>query len=192
MRPSSLLPLDIFDDLQPLDQNPTNKNYLPGSLSTPHARRPSPSRLLASSRSSFLLKLSPSPGLDTSGGARAASPAAASPAAARSHGLSCGGLARGGTRAANGLPTSSTSSSSRFSSAAGVELHEQHDASPRVGVPTRGPGFQLVNAACFLVPDDDARGNTITHDLSWFRPWGRTSSKGGVRGHCIILHPECL
>ena len=28
-----------------------------------------------------------------------------------------------------------------------------------VGVPTRGPGFQLVNAACFLFPDDDARGN---------------------------------
>jgi len=61
-----------------------------------------------------------------------------------------------------------------------------------VGVPTRGPGSQLVNAACFLVPDDDARGNTVTHGLSWFRPRGRTSSKGGVRGHCIILHPECL
>ena len=30
---------------------------------------------------------------------------------------------------------------------------------PTVGVPTRGPGSQLVNAACFLVPDDDARGN---------------------------------
>ena len=28
-----------------------------------------------------------------------------------------------------------------------------------VGVPTRGPGSQLVNAVCFLVPDDDARGN---------------------------------
>ena len=28
-----------------------------------------------------------------------------------------------------------------------------------VGVPTRGPGSQLANAACFLVPDDDARGN---------------------------------
>ena len=28
-----------------------------------------------------------------------------------------------------------------------------------VGVPTRGPGSQLVNAACFLVPDDDARRN---------------------------------
>ena len=30
-----------------------------------------------------------------------------------------------------------------------------------VGVPTRGPGSQLVNAACFLVPDDDARGNAL-------------------------------
>ena len=28
-----------------------------------------------------------------------------------------------------------------------------------VGVPTRGPGSQLVNVACFLVPDGDARGN---------------------------------
>ena len=32
-----------------------------------------------------------------------------------------------------------------------------------VGVPTRGPGSQLVNAACFLVPDVDARGNTVAH-----------------------------
>ena len=59
---------------------------------------------------------------------------------------------------------------------------------PTVGVPTRGSGSQRVNAACFLVPDDDARGNTVMHGLSWFRPRGRTSSKGGVRGHCIILH----
>ena len=28
----------------------------------------------------------------------------------------------------------------------------------------------------------DARGNTGTHDLSWFRPWGRTSSKGLCEG----------
>ena len=28
---------------------------------------------------------------------------------------------------------------------------------PTVGVPTRGAGSQLVNAACFLVLDDDAR-----------------------------------
>ena len=34
---------------------------------------------------------------------------------------------------------------------------------PTVGVLTRGSGFQLVNAACFLVPIVDARGNTVTH-----------------------------
>jgi len=51
-----------------------------------------------------------------------------------------------------------------------------------VGVPTRGPGSQLVDAAYFLVPDDDTRGNTVTHGLSWFRPRGRTSSKGVREG----------
>ena len=71
-------------------------------------------------------------------------------------------------------------------------LQARAPPSGRVGVPTRGLGSQLVNAACFLILDDDARGNTVTHSLSWFRPRGRTSSKGGVRGHCIILHPECL
>ena len=70
--------------------------------------------------------------------------------------------------------------------------YESRTNSPPVGVPTRGSGSQLVNAACFLVPDDDAGGNTVTHGLFWFRPRGRKSSKGGVRGHCIILHPECL
>jgi len=110
-----------------------------------------------SSRSSFLLRLSPSRSLSTSGGARGglarggartanglpASSTSSSPhfssaagvgvARARlirlspSRSLSTsggarGGLARGGARAANGLPTSSTSSSPRFSSAAGVEL----------------------------------------------------------------------
>ena len=32
-----------------------------------------------------------------------------------------------------------------------------------VGVLTRGSGSQLVNAVCFLVPDVDTRGNTVTH-----------------------------
>ena len=53
---------------------------------------------------------------------------------------------------------------------------------PTVGVLTRGSGSQLVNAACFLVPDDDARGNTVTHGLSWFRPRGRTSSERVCEG----------
>ena len=61
-----------------------------------------------------------------------------------------------------------------------------------VGVPTRGPGFQLVNAACFLVPDDDARGNTVTHGLSWFRPQGRTSSKRGCARALYYLAPGVL
>ena len=61
-----------------------------------------------------------------------------------------------------------------------------------VGIPTRGSGFQLVNAACFLVPDDDARGNTVTHGLSWFRPRGRTSSKGGCARALYYLAPEGL
>src|SRR6185312_11029392 len=63
---------------------------------------------------------------------------------------------------------------------------------PTVGVPTRGSGSQLVNAACFLVLDNDARGNTVTHGLSWFRPRGRTSSKGGVRGALYYLAPGVL
>ena len=46
---------------------------------------------------------------------------------------------------------------------------------PDVGVPTRGPGSQLVNAACFLVPDDDARGN---HSNAQFYPG---SGRGAVR-----------
>ena len=36
---------------------------------------------------------------------------------------------------------------------------------PTVGVLTRGSGSQLVNAACFLIPDIDARGNTVTHEF---------------------------
>ena len=36
--------------------------------------------------------------------------------------------------------------------------------------PDPGAGSQLVNATCFLVPDHDARDNTVTHDLSLFRP----------------------
>ena len=44
-----------------------------------------------------------------------------------------------------------------------------------VGVLTRGPGSQLVNTACFLVPDDDARGN---HNNARFYPG---SGHGAVR-----------
>ena len=34
---------------------------------------------------------------------------------------------------------------------------------PTIGVLTRGSGSQQVNDACFLVPNVDARGNTVTH-----------------------------
>ena len=61
-----------------------------------------------------------------------------------------------------------------------------------VGVLTRGSGSQLVNTACFLVPDDDARGNTVTHGLSWFRPRGRTSSKRGCARALYYLAPGVL
>ena len=50
-------------------------------------------------------------------------------------------------------------------SAAGANPHVRvtHRLSPipasTVGVSTLGPGSRLVNATCFLVPDDDARGN---------------------------------
>ena len=61
-----------------------------------------------------------------------------------------------------------------------------------VGVLTRGSGSQLVNAACFLAPDVDARGNTVTHGFILVPAAGPYVQQEGVRGHCIILHPEFL
>ena len=61
-----------------------------------------------------------------------------------------------------------------------------------VGVLTRGSGPQLVNAVCFLVPNDDARGNTVTHGFILVPAAGPFVQQRGVRGHCIILHPGCL
>ena len=61
-----------------------------------------------------------------------------------------------------------------------------------VGVLTRGSGSQLVNIACFLVPDVDARDNTVTHGFILVPATGPYVQQEGVRGHCIILHPECL
>ena len=61
-----------------------------------------------------------------------------------------------------------------------------------VGVLTQGSGSQLVNAACFLVPDVDARGNTVMHGFILVPAAGPYVQQEGVRGHCIILHPECL
>ena len=63
---------------------------------------------------------------------------------------------------------------------------------PTVGVLTRGSGSQLVNAACFLVPDVDASGNTVTHEFILVPAAGPYVQQEGVRGHCIILHRWCL
>jgi len=67
-----------------------------------------------------------------------------------------------------------------------------HLASIFVGVLTRGSGSQLVNAACLLVPNVDARGNTVTHGFILVPATGPYVQQRGVRGHCIILHPECF
>ena len=56
---------------------------------------------------------------------------------------------------------------------------------PAVRIPTS-------NAACFLVPDVDARGNTVTHGFILVPATGPYAQQGGVRGHCIILHRRCL
>ena len=53
---------------------------------------------------------------------------------------------------------------------------------PTVGALTRGSGSQLVNAACFLVPNVDATGNTVTHGFILVPATGRTSSKGVCEG----------
>ena len=60
-----------------------------------------------------------------------------------------------------------------------------------VGALTRGSGSQLVNASCLLVPDVDARGNTVTHGFILVPATGPYVQQGGVRGHCIILHRRC-
>jgi hypothetical protein len=57
---------------------------------------------------------------------------------------------------------------------------------PAVHIPTSD------DAACFLVPDVDARGNTITHGFILVSAVGPYVQQGGVRGHYIILHRRCL
>ena len=55
-----------------------------------------------------------------------------------------------------------------------------------------GPDPTSSVAACFLVPDVDARGNTVTHGFILFPAVGSYVQQGGMRGHCIILHRRCL
>ena len=59
-----------------------------------------------------------------------------------------------------------------------------------VGVLTRGSGSLLVNAAYFLVPNVDARGNTVAHGFILVPAVGPYVQQEGVRGHCIICTSE--
>ena len=61
-----------------------------------------------------------------------------------------------------------------------------------VGVPTRGPGSQLVNAACFFVPDDDARGNTVTHGFILVPAAGSYVQQRGCARALYYLAPGVL
>ena len=49
-----------------------------------------------------------------------------------------------------------------------------------------GPDPTNDDAACFPVPDVDARGNTVTHGFILVPATGPYVQQGGVRGHCII------
>ena len=61
-----------------------------------------------------------------------------------------------------------------------------------VGVLTRGSGSQLVNAACFLVPDDDARGNTVTHGFYPGSGHGAVRPARGCASALYYLAPKAL
>ena len=63
---------------------------------------------------------------------------------------------------------------------------------PTVGVPTRGPGFQLVNAACFLVPDDDARSNHSNARIILVPVAGPYVQQRGCARALYYLAPEVL
>ena len=61
-----------------------------------------------------------------------------------------------------------------------------------VGVPTWGPGSQLVNAACFLVPDDDARGNHSNTRFILVPAAGSYVQQRGCARALYYLAPEVL
>ena len=60
-----------------------------------------------------------------------------------------------------------------------------------VGALTRGSGSQLVNAAYFLIPDVDARGNTVTRVYPGSGRGAVRPAKGCVRA-LYCLAPRCL
>jgi hypothetical protein len=55
-----------------------------------------------------------------------------------------------------------------------------------------GPESQLVNAACFLVPDDDARGNTVTHGFILVPAAGPYVQQRGCARALYYLAPGVL
>ena len=61
-----------------------------------------------------------------------------------------------------------------------------------VGVLTRGLGSQLVNAACFLVPDDDARGNHSNARFILVPAAGPYVQQRGCARALYYLAPEVL
>ena len=62
-------------------------------------------------------------------------------------------------------------------------------SAPTVGVLTRGSGSQLVNAACFLVPNADARGNTVMHGFILVPATGPYVQQGGCARALYYLAP---
>ena len=61
-----------------------------------------------------------------------------------------------------------------------------------VGVPTRGTRSQRVNAACFLVPDDDARGNRSNARFILVPDAGPYVQQRGCARALYYLAPEVL
>ena len=55
-----------------------------------------------------------------------------------------------------------------------------------------GPESQLVNAACFLVLDVDARGNTVTHGFILIPAAGSYVQQRGCARALYYLAPEVL
>ena len=63
---------------------------------------------------------------------------------------------------------------------------------PTVGVLTQESGPQLVNAMCFLVPDVDARGNTVTHGFILVPATGPYVQQRGCASALYYLAPGVL
>ena len=61
---------------------------------------------------------------------------------------------------------------------------------PTVGVLTRGVRIPTSNAVCFLVPDVDARGNTVTHGFILVPAAGPYVQQGGCARALYYLAPE--